>query len=441
LSRLTGFGYKGEIFPVNPNATEIMGRKAYPGVMDIPVPVDYAIFNIKARLVPQALRECAAKGVKVAHLFTAGFAETGKHEGIALEGEVRQISQETGIRVIGPNCMGIYCPESGLTFTSAFAREKGSVSVVSQTGAGSIRLVTLANSRGVYFNKVISYGNAVDLNSSDFLDYLAEDSETEIVACYIEGVKNGPAFREKLTKCLRRKPVIILKAGLTESGAGAAASHTAALAGSRSVWQSFFQQTGALQVDTLEEMIDLIVTLLRFRYPGGRRVGIVGRGGGLGVIVSDICDREGLKVPPFSLETRARLAEVIPEAGSGVRNPVETALGMAGAADFYARGLSIVDSDPNVDFTLTHLGVDIYGGRRPELKQQLSDATDAFVEISRVLTKPVAAVFYSGTHLDTIAAVLQAQEKCTGAGLPVFPTVEGAAKAIGRFMQYHERQG
>ena len=440
-ARLISFGYPGQIYPVNPRATEISGLKTYPTVRDIPEPVDYAIFNIPARLTPQIMEDCVAKGVKAAHIFTAGFSETGKEEGKKLEAQVAAIARDGGIRVIGPNCMGIYYPAAGITFSPTFSKEPGKVSFVSQTGAGATRFVYLANDVGIHFSKVISYGNAIDLDAPDFLEYLADDAETGIITCYIEGVKDGRRFLEAIKRCLKTKPVIVLKAGLTESGAGAAASHTASLAGSESIWDAFFKQSGAIPTNTLEEIVDVILALLHMPCPKGRRVGIVGRGGGLGVIATDTCERAGLKVPPFLPETSRQLEEIVPEAGSVIRNPVEGPRGISDTADFYAKGLKIVDADPQIDFTLPRLAMDVYGGRQINLQQQLLKVAEVLASAAESLTKPMVVVLYAGEHLGTIGAVLEAREKLLKAGIPAYPTIEAAAKAVSKLIAYHESAG
>jgi len=437
-ARLLDFGYSGHLYPVNPRAAEINGLKAYPTVRDIPGPVDYAIFNIPARFAPQVMEDCAAKGVKVVHIYTAGFGETGKEEGRKLEAQVAAIARDGGVRIIGPNCMGVYYPAAGLTFSPIFSQEAGNVSFVSQTGAGAQRFVPLANDRDIHFSKVISYGNAMDLDAPDFLDYLASDVETEIITCYIEGVRDGRRFLEAVRKCLMTKPVIILKAGLTESGAQAAASHTASLTGSESVWDAFFKQTGAIPVNSLEEIIDVVLALLRMPCPKGRRVGLMGRGGGLGVIATDTCERAGLKVPSFLPETIRQLEEVIPEAGSGVRNPVEGPGGIIDTANFYARGLQMVDADPQIDFILVHIGVDVYGGNQPDLLEQLLKVAEILASTAQTLTKPIAVVLYAGELLETVAAVLEARKRLLKAGIPVYSTVEAAAKAVSQLIRYHE---
>ena len=195
----------------------------------------------------------------------------------------------------------------------------------------------------MHFSKVVSYGNAADLDAPDFLEYLTQDSDTDLIALYIEGVKNGPRFMSAVRKCLEKKPVVILKAGLTENGASAAMSHTASLTGSETIWDAFFKQTGAIPALTMNEVADIVQGSVRIKKPQGRRVAIVGRGGGIGVIATDICERAGLKVPPFSPETKLKLLEIRPDAGAGVRNPVEPKLGMEGATEFFLKGLPIID--------------------------------------------------------------------------------------------------
>jgi len=438
VARLQNSGYTGHIYPINPKATEVYGLKAYPTVRDIPGPLDYAIFNIPARLAPQIMEDCVAKGVKVAHVYAAGFSETGKEEAREREAHLGSVAKAGGVRIIGPNCMGIYCPASGLTFDEDFPREAGNVAFVSQSGAEATRFVFLADTVGIRFSKVISYGNAIDLDAPDFLEYLADDADTKIISCYTEGVRNGRRYLEAIRKCLKAKPVVILKAGLTESGAGAAASHTASLAGSQATWDAFFKQTGAIKANTMDDVSDVILALLHMSYPKGRRAAVVGRGGGIGVIAADICERAGLKVPVFHPDTRRQLEKVIPEAGAGVRNPVETTYGIGGAAEFYAKGLDIVDSDPETDFIIIQLAVDVYGGRQSDLPQQVTRAADALCETLPTLTKPVAAAIYTGGHTHTVEAVLGARQKLLKAGIPVFSGVEAASKAISRLIGYRE---
>ena len=231
IGRLLQFGFKGEIYPINPKVKEVLGFKAYPSVRDIPGTVDYVIIAVPRHLTPSSLKDCVSKEAKVVHIYTAGFSETGTPEGIHLQKELKGMLQAGRTRVIGPNCMGIYCPSGGISFDIRFPKEPGPVAFISQTGVGGRRLISLATGRGLRFSKAISYGNAIDLNANDFLEYAISDPETKVILLYLEGLTDGRRFFHLLRGC--RKPVVLLKAGLSESGSGAVVSHTASLAGNR----------------------------------------------------------------------------------------------------------------------------------------------------------------------------------------------------------------
>jgi acyl-CoA synthetase (NDP forming) len=438
VSRLMTFGYQGTLYPINPKASEIMGLRAYPSVKDVPGPVDLAIFNVPFRIADHVMADCAEKGVKFVHIFSAGFSETNKPEGIRLQNEIQRIAKDFGIRVIGPNCMGLYYPKGGLTFSKRLSNQPGPVAFVSQSGASASRVVAQGTERGIFFSKVISYGNAIDLDSTDFIEYLASDPETELITSYVEGIKDGRRYFEVIRECNKNKPIIVLKAGITEGGSRAAASHTASLAGSEIMWDTFFRQTGVIRVDDLEELLDMAMAFVNFRRPAGRRVGIVGRGGGLGVVATDLCEKAGLKVPQFHIETQKRLEQLIPESGTSATNPVEPDRDLAAWAAFYEEGLKAINDDLGIDFILTHLGVDIYGGIGNQLTQSLDEAISILIKLSAQLSKPLVIVLYAGGRAETINAVLQAQKRCREAGLPVYPSVPSAAKAISRLISYHE---
>jgi acyl-CoA synthetase (NDP forming) len=348
-----------------------------------------------------------------------------------------KIANESGIRLLGPNCMGIYAPDSGMTFDEDFPKEKGRIAFVSQSGAEASRLVFLCQDINLHFSKVVSYGNATDLDATDFLEYLAEDKDTNIVALYIEGVNNGPRFLAAVRKCMEKKPLVILKAGLTENGAGAAISHTASMTGSRAVWEAFFKQTGAIPAQTMDEVADIIQGLARIKKPRGRRIAIIGRGGGIGVVATDICERAGLEVPAFSIETRQSLLQIIPEAGAGVRNPVETKIGMEGATEFYLKGLPIVDGDMETDAILIQMAIDVYGGHAPDLMQNVTESAYALCVAADSIKKPMAVVLFTGGHTDTIEAVTAARKILTEAGIAVYSGIEAAARAISKIYDYY----
>ena len=224
VTAIQEMGYQGALYPVNPKAEEIQGLKCYPSLLDVPGEVDYVISSVPARIVPQLVEDSAAKGAKAVHFFTAGFSETGEADRAGMEAHLLARARELGLRLIGPNCMGLYCPESGLSFMPGMPKEPGPVGMVSQSGANAGEFCRTGGVRGLRISKAISYGNALDLNESDFLEYLGQDTKTEIIVGYIEGVKDGQRFLRALRAAATAKPVIILKGGQTEAGARATAS-------------------------------------------------------------------------------------------------------------------------------------------------------------------------------------------------------------------------
>jgi len=238
LRGLLEFGYEGHIYPVNPKASEIRGLRAYPSVRDVPGPVDHVISLVPAHVALQLIEDCGAKGVKTVHLFTAGFIETGAKEGEQLQAELLTRARRLGIRLIGPNCMGIHYPRTGITFDMRYpqeAKKVGGISFFSQSGGNAVDLLHVGPRRGLFFNKVVSYGNATDLNECDFLENFAADPDTEIIAGYIEGVTDGRRFWQAMKHVAKLKPVIVLKGGRTAAGTGAVTSHSGSIAGSEDV--------------------------------------------------------------------------------------------------------------------------------------------------------------------------------------------------------------
>ena len=215
---LLEFEFEGRIYPVNPKGGKICGLEFYPSIEAIPGPIDHVISCIPAPLTPQLMEHCVAKEVKLVTLFTAGFSETGEVDKMSLEDSLIQIARRGGVRVLGPNCMGIYCPRSRISFCSGFPKESGTAGFISQSGGNAFNFVDIGAARGLRFSKVISYGNACDLDETEFLQYLAHDPETEIIAIYIEGVKDGRRFITGLREAVAAKPVIVFKGGKTETG-------------------------------------------------------------------------------------------------------------------------------------------------------------------------------------------------------------------------------
>ncbi len=323
LEGLLEIGFDRPLYLVNPKGGELKGHKIYTSLKEVPGKVDYVIGLVNAHIAPKLVEECAQKGVRAIHFCTAGFSETGEEDRVKLESELIEVARRKGIRILGPNCMGIYCPKSRLSYSPAFPEESGPVGVISQSGGNSIYLVRQAAQRGVRFSKVISYGNASDINESDLLEYLTHDVDTKIIALYIEGIKDGQRFRRALEEATKEKTVILLKGGATEGGARAAAGHTAALSGSRTTWDALCKQLGIISVSSIEEMIDVLVTLLFLPLPAGRNVVLLGAGGGASVLIADEFESRGLRILPLPPEIVAQIREFTPIAGNILRNPVD----------------------------------------------------------------------------------------------------------------------
>ncbi|HEX6030104.1 MAG TPA: CoA-binding protein, partial [Tepidiformaceae bacterium] len=324
VSSLQEVGFRGPIYLIHPTAPAIRGIKCYPRLIDVPDEVDYVISSVPARFVPQLLEDCIAKGVRVLHLFTAGFTETGDAERAKMEQAVVARAREAGIRLIGPNCMGLYVPGSRLAMMQGQPPVAGPVGMVSQSGMNAGEFVRYGLARGIRCSKVISFGNGADLKAADFFDYLADDPETEIIVAYIEGIQDGPRLARAIRKAGAAKPMAILKSGRTEAGSRAANSHTASLAGSLQVFDGLCKQAGALRVESLEDLVDAAVTFQFVKKLAGPNIVVVGGGGGASVLAADDLDAAGLKVPALLPETQEALAKVTHEAGTSIRNPIDT---------------------------------------------------------------------------------------------------------------------
>ncbi|MBI4498483.1 MAG: CoA-binding protein [Chloroflexi bacterium] len=428
--------FPGPIYPVNPKADTILGLRAYPQVLDIPGPLDYVISSIPAAGVPELLRQCAAKGVRLVHLFTAGFGESGYQERADLEGEILRIAREGGVRLLGPNCMGLYCPAGHLAWQRGFPTEPGPVGIVSQSGANADAIVGLGALRGLRFSKVISFGNGLDLNEADWFEYLGDDPETTVVGAYLEGVKDGRRFRQVLERVAHRKPVVILKGGRTEAGGRAAVSHTGSLAGNSQVWDALCRQTGAFRVFGLDELVD---TLAAFRYlepPRGPRVAIMGGGGGFSVLAADDCVAAGLEMPWFSAAVQERLREFVPVAGTSVRNPLDTGSLTRDEAHF-TQAVRIITASGEVDCFLVHVGgIGLFSDTDADRTESLARV---LVAGARATHLPMALVVRSNVpaYAESTQRLI---EQCLAAGLAVFPTVAQAASALIK-LRTHRQNG
>ncbi len=431
--------FGGDLYPVNPKAEEIGGLKCYPRLGDIPGHVDHVISSVPLRFVEQLMDDCVTKGVRTVHFFTAGFSETGDAEASALEARVLAKARAAGIRVVGPNCMGLYYPAGGLSFMPALPTEPGPVAMLSQSGANAGEFCRTAAVRGLRYSKVVSYGNGTDIRESELLEYAAEDPETEVIACYIEGITDGAHFMRALKKAAAAKPVAILKGGRTEAGARATSSHTGSLAGSLQIFDAAVRQAGAVRVDRMEELVDQAVAFRFLPKLAGPRAGIVGGGGGYSVLASDEIGAAGLEMPTLPADIQQKLHDFTPTAGTSVRNPVDTSVGWGpDGLKPMLDTIRIVSESPNVDYILYHTSYS-WGAMRaegPSIVEVAGEAATKLGEVARASGKPIVCVARIPTTELGMAGTLAFQQTVAEQGLPVFNSVQAAALAVQRLLQW-----
>jgi acyl-CoA synthetase (NDP forming) len=325
----SGYDKNHTLYPVNPKMSKVNNFTCYPSILECPTDIDYVISRIPAPLVPELVEQCIKKNVKTLHLFTAGFNETGDQERKILGKEVIEMTRNAGIRVIGPNCMGLYVPEEQISFTEeAPPSESGDVFVASQSGVLAAEFIFRLASRGIRFSKVVSFGNGADLSVNDFLEYAAKDDNTKYMLAYIEGINDGEDFLKALKKCASKKPTIIIKGGLTDAGARAANSHTGSLAGSADIFESLCKQYGVILVNTVEEAQDVLIglktSLINVR---NNNIISVSSGGGNSVLSSDTIAKSGLRLPKIDKAIQLKLRKFVPLAGNSIHNPIDFGVG------------------------------------------------------------------------------------------------------------------
>ncbi len=323
LVRPLDAGFKGKIYPVNPGRSEIMGLSVYPSVTAVPDDLDMAVITTPAPTVPAILKECMDKGVKGAVVITAGFAEVGD-SGRQLENQISQIAIEGGIRFVGPNCMGIWSSASRLNLSFAEAPQPGQIAFVSQSGTFGVSMAQVAAERGYGLSKFISIGNQTSLEVADYLEYLADDAQTGVIALYLEGLKDGRRFFDAAKKVAAKKPIVVYKAGRSEAAGRAALSHTASVAGSSVIFEGICRQIGMLQVKEAFHLFETAQALAGLPAAAGNRVAILGSGG-QGVVGADACSALGMELPELDPETSSALSALLPDHAPEAKNPVDFA--------------------------------------------------------------------------------------------------------------------
>ncbi|MFC1857180.1 acetate--CoA ligase family protein [Thermodesulfobacteriota bacterium] len=441
LNSLIKLGFPGEIYPVHPKQEEIQGVKTYRSVSDIPDPVDHAIIGVPAAAVPAVIEDCVNKGVPSAQIFTAGFAEEATPEGIDLQRTVVEKAKGK-IRVIGPNCMGIYHPRARVGFWPEQPVEHGDVSFILQSGWLADNLVDVGASQSIAVNKLVSIGNACDLNANDFLKYFSKDPSTGVVGVYLEGLREGES-REffNLAKAMTmEKPLVLWKSGFTEAGARAAKSHTGSMVGSYDMWRSISSQAGIMLVQNTEEMIDVISLYKRAPLPQGKNVGIVACGGGTSVTATDACTVQGLTLPVLSDDIQEKINEYIPDAGTFTCNPVDVT-GWVTSPRISRGASSLVINAPNIDALIfildTHFIFKLCGRLNLDTERIIKGHAKHLLKIKEETEKPLVCVLLKSgdaEHLEKDR--LKLKEALNEQGLANFLSTDRAAKALSRLIEY-----
>jgi len=417
LKNLLDAKFKGELVPVNPNADEILGLATEHSVKK----VDLAVIVVPARIVPAVLQQSARVGIRAAIIMSAGFRESGA-EGARLEAQIRQISKKYGIRVVGPNCLGII--STGANLNASFASEypiKGGISLISQSGAICTSFLDWAANEGIGFDKFVSVGNKADVAEAELLEYVVRDDSTRVVVLYIEGIDNGREFMRASTEVSRFKPVIALKAGRTDTGAKAASSHTGALAGSDATYDAAFKQSGILRVHSIDELFDAAKAFSRCPIPKSPGLAIITNAGGPGVLASDASSECAVPLANFTKETIDGLRNSLPQA-SNIYNPVDI-LGDAKPRR-YLETLKVVLSDQNVGVVIVLL--------TPQAMTEPEQTATLISDLSLNSNKPVITSFIGGKELSL------AREMLKGGRTADFGSPETAVRAAHNLIKFRE---
>lgn len=420
VENLKNCGFQNPVYPINPDAEEILGYKCYPNIKDVPYVVDMAVVTVPARFVSEVTRDAGEKGVKGLSIITSGFSEVGDH---ALEEEIVQIAHEYGMRIIGPNIIGVLSNSDKMNASFYnYLPYEGKAALISQSGALLIAMAAATYTRRVGFDKMISIGNQADLDFADLISYLNEDESTSCITLYIEGIKDGPKFMEAARKCT--KPIIALKAGTSAHGAAAAASHTGSLAGSAKVYEAAFQQAGVAQAEDLNDMFDTTLALSLQPTMKGDNLLIVTNGGGVGVLATDAAEKYGLPLKFAPEDVQAELRKHMPSFGSA-KNPVDIT-GGAGLAGYY-EGVKYAYAHPWVDGMVV-----LYCETSVTEPQEIAEAIYNAQKESGATGKPLAVSFIGGERCE------KATEWLIEHDIPTYDAPDLAVKALASLRKQDE---
>jgi acetate---CoA ligase (ADP-forming) len=419
LRNLINAGFEGPLYPVNPKADEIMGMKCFPSIGKIPDTVDMAVVVVPNFIVPSVIEEAGEKGVKASIVITAGFKEVGR-EGAELEKRIGELADRYGMRILGPNCLGLINTHHDMnaTFTRNYPL-MGRIAITSQSGAICTSILDWAKQTRMGFSKFVSVGNKVDIDEADLLDYLGKDDQTQVIGMYVEGINRGTDFLRQANETTKSKPILALKSGRTSSGAKAASSHTGALSGSDAVYEAALQQTGVVRARTIDEFYDLLQVFGGMPLPEGDGVAIVTNAGGLGVMAADATSDFGLRLASFEGETIQKLKSYLP-AEANFYNPVDV-LGDAPATR-YEFAINAVMEDPNVSMVVVVLA--------PTDTVDIMAVAGIVAGFSGHTDCPLVSTFVGGEDCE------EGIEALRNAGIPSYESPDRALRALSAMVEY-----
>ena len=423
-------GFQGKIYLVNPNIKTYEGYPVYPSITEIPESVETVFVCVAAPMVAQVIKEAGAKGARWLIIISSGFSELGTKEGRELEKEIINVARQQGVRIIGPNCMGICCPKGGLAFFPQQRPVPGKVSFFSQSGSIASLYEVGMQDLNIPIAKLISLGNSLDIGPEDILTYLKDDPDTEIITGYLEGAKKPRSLLNVLREI--KKPVIIYKAGRSKSGERAVISHTGALAGTPRLWDGLFKQTGVISVDSVEELNEATAAFYYFKdkHLSGNKIAVITGQGGAGVSAADACDEFGFALAVLNEETQQKLQKIIPVAGTSIKNPVDLGFNSI-VRETFQQAVLIIAHDPGVDLLLVVGGAPTFLGRQPFLFEEFAVWLG---EIAPQIEKPMAACLVISSLTQEAYRILYRHK------LPVFGTVQRAICALSHWYNYLSRR-
>ena len=436
LETFKEYEYSGPVYPVNPKyeGEEIQGFKVYGSISSLPdnPPIDLGIVAVPAKVTPQVIEELGQKGVLFAHIFSSGYSELGE-EGKLLEQQLLEKAKENYIRILGPNCMGIYNPKGRIGFTHRLPIVSGPVAFVSQSGGNAHRHAFAGIINGYNFSKIVSLGNQIDLDLLDFLNYFRSDPDTKVITMYVENLKKGGnEFVQILKETTKEKPVIIWKGGKLEAGHNAVKSHTGGLAGNIKLWKSMARQTGVILVNNFKELTEMIQTTLIFKIPKTLGTAIITGGGGPAVELTDECEAYGLKVPKITEKAQKKIMEFIPQVNSNLSNPLE--FGANGGHVNMIKVMKILDEEPHLSSIMITNNPEWYASAKLDMEVVVKSIANT---ISQDSDKNIISIYNSSrARKETIDMINEFYAKTRENGIIVYDSPGAAAKCIYRLWNY-----